>query len=40
MAGYVVDGMTGNGWLGLGTALVCLCIAMVVISSKVKSLDQ
>ena len=40
LIGYVVDGMTGNGWLGLATALICLCIAMLVVSAKVKSLDK
>lgn len=40
LIGYVVDGFTGNGWIGLGTALVCLCVAMTVISAKVKSLDK
>jgi hypothetical protein len=40
LIGYVVDGFTGNGWMGLGTALVCLCVAMTVISAKVKSLDK
>jgi Na+/H+ antiporter NhaC len=39
LIGYVVDGFTGNGWIGLGAALACLCIAMMVISAKVKSLD-
>ncbi len=39
LIGYVVDGFTGNGWMGLGAALVCLCGAMMVISAKVKSLD-
>ena len=40
LIGYVVDGFTGNGWIGLGVALACLCIAMTVISTKVKSLDR
>ncbi|WP_173443392.1 Na+/H+ antiporter NhaC family protein [Selenomonas ruminantium] len=40
LIGYVVDGFTGNGWMGLGVALACLCIAMTVISTKVKSLDR
>ena len=38
LIGYVVDGFTGNGWIGLGVALACLCGAMTVISAKVKSL--
>ena len=40
LIGYVVDGLTGNGWMGLGAALACLLAAMTVISSKVKSLDK
>ncbi|WP_037356769.1 Na+/H+ antiporter NhaC family protein [Selenomonas sp. FC4001] len=40
LIGYVVDGFTGNGWMGLGAALACLLVAMTVISSKVKSLDK
>ena len=40
LIGYVVDGFTGNGWMGLGMALICLCVAMTVISAKVKSLDK
>ena len=40
LIGYVVDGFTGNGWMGLGAALACLLAAMTVISSKVKSLDK
>ena len=40
LIGYVVDGFTGNGWFGLGTAFGCLCVTMAVISAKVKSLDK
>ena len=40
LVGYVADGFTGNGWIGLGTALICLCVAMMVIFAKVKSLDK
>ena len=40
LIGYVVDGFTGNGWMGLGAALACLLAVMTVISSKVKSLDK
>jgi Na+/H+ antiporter NhaC len=39
LIGYVVDGFTGNGWFGLGTAFGCLCVTMAVISAKVKSLN-
>jgi len=39
LIGYIVDGFTGNGWIGLGMALFCLCAVMTVISIKVKSLN-
>lgn len=39
-AGYVVDGITANGWLGLAAALACLAAAMAVIIGKVPSLEK
>ena len=40
VAGYVVDGITANGWLGLGAALVCLVAVMAAIMGKVPSLKK
>lgn len=37
--GYALDGITGNGWIGLGAAIAMLIAIMVFISAKVKSLD-
>ena len=39
-AGYIVDGITANGWLGLAAALACLAAAMAVIIWKVPSLEK
>lgn len=35
IAGYLVDGFTQNGWLGLATGFACLCVVMFVIKMKV-----
>ena len=35
LVGYVVDGMTQNGWLGLGAGAVCLAVVMFVVCSRV-----
>ncbi len=40
LAGYVADGFTGNGWIGLGVALALLCVVMSVVTAKVASLDK
>lgn len=40
VVGYIVDGLTANGWFGLITALACLIVVMAVISAKVPSLDK
>ena len=37
--GYVVDGITANGWAGLAVALLCLGAVMGVLRMKVSSLD-
>lgn len=37
--GYIVSGVTLNGWLGLGVSLVCLAVVMVVVRAKVPSID-
>ena len=38
--GYIVDGLTENGWLGLLTGIICLAIAMVIIRAKVPALEE
>ena len=40
VVGYIVDGFTQNGWLGLITALICLGIVMAVISAKFPKVEQ
>ena len=40
LAGYIVDGLTQNGWLGLATALVCLAAVMLTIRAKVPVVDD
>lgn len=37
--GFIVDGVTKNGWLGLGAAASVLALVMVVIYLKVKPVD-
>lgn len=37
--GYVVDGFTANGWLGLGAGILVLAVCMAVIRARVPSLD-
>lgn len=38
--GYIVDGLTENGWLGLLTGIICLAIAMVIIRVKVSAIEE
>lgn len=38
--GYIVDGLTENGWLGLLTGIICLAIAMVIIRARVPVIDE
>ena len=38
--GYIVDGLTENGWLGLLTGVICLAIAMVIIRAKVPAIEE
>ena len=37
--GYLVGGVTLNGWLGLGAALACLAVVMIVVRAKVPAID-
>ena len=37
--GYIVDGLTENGCLGLLTGIICLAIAMVIIRARVPVID-
>lgn len=38
--GYIVDGLTENGWLGFLTGIICLAIAMVIIRAKVPAIEE
>ena len=40
LAGYIVDGLTQNGWLGLATALACLVAVMLAIRARVPVADE
>jgi Na+/H+ antiporter NhaC len=37
--GYLVGGVTQNGWFGLGASLMCLAVVMIVIRAKVPAID-
>ena len=37
--GYIVDGITRNGWLGLATGFAALFVAMFIIKAKVEPID-
>lgn len=39
VVGYIVDGFTQNGWLGLGVALACLAAVMIFVRAKVPATD-
>ena len=39
VVGYLVGGLTQNGWLGLGASLICLAIVMIVVRAKVPAID-
>lgn len=40
LVGYIVDGLTGSGWAGLGVSAACLAVAMVIVSMRVPDLDK
>ncbi|WP_294146725.1 Na+/H+ antiporter NhaC family protein [uncultured Selenomonas sp.] len=40
LVGYIVDGLTQNGWLGLATAFGCLVVVMLGIRAKVPVVDK
>ena len=40
IAGYLVDGLTQNGWLGLATGFATLFIAMFLIRAKIAPVDN
>ena len=40
LVGYIVDGVTQNGWLGLGVAFGCLFLIMLGIRAKVPVVDK
>ena len=37
--GYIVDGITRNGWLGLAVSFAALVLVMFIVKSKVKPID-
>ena len=39
VVGYLVDGFTQNGWLGLGASLACLTVVMIIVRAKVPAID-
>ena len=39
VVGYIVDGITQNGWFGLATGFAALCVAMLIIKAKVPAID-
>ena len=39
VVGYLVGGITENGWLGLVASLACLVLVMIVIRAKVPPVD-
>ena len=39
VVGYLVGGITQNGWLALGTGLACLALVMIVVRAKVPAID-
>ena len=40
LLGYIADGLTGNGYIGLGIGIAALVAFMVVLSSRVSSAEQ
>ncbi len=39
VVGYLVAGVTLNGWLGLAAGLACLAVVMIVVRAKVPAID-
>lgn len=39
VVGYMVAGLTLNGWLGLAVGLACLALVMIVVRAKVPAID-
>ena len=39
VVGYIVGGVTENGWLGLGSSLACLAVVLAFIRAKVPAID-
>jgi Na+/H+ antiporter NhaC len=40
LVGYIVDGITRNGWAGLAAAMAALIVVMVYISLRVPAFDE
>lgn len=39
VVGYLIDGLTQNGWLGLGASLACLAVVMIIVRAFVSAKD-
>lgn len=39
IVGYLIDGLTQNGWLGLGASLACLAVVMIIVRAFVSAKD-
>jgi len=39
VVGFLVDGFTQNGWLGLGVSFICLISVMLIVRAKVPAKD-
>ena len=40
LIGYIADGFTGNGYIGLGVGIASLAVVMAVVSSRVSSAEK
>ena len=40
LLGYITDGLTGNGYIGLGIGIAALAVFMAVLSSRVSSAEK
>ena len=40
LLGYIADGLTGNGYIGLGIGISALIVFMVILSSRVSSVER
>ena len=40
LLGYIADGFTGNGYIGLGVGIATLALTMAAISTRVTSAEK